>query len=127
MSASLTPCRIAFAAILSAGMIVGARAGETAPITATAGTRPNGVRVAGIVLKWLRMDKEANYRRGEKMIREAAEGGAKIVVTTEGFLDGYMIEDRTIPLSLYRQLAERVPGGEYYEKFASLARELKEV
>src|SRR5262249_27644219 len=30
------------------------------------------VRVAGIVLKWIRGDKEANYRRIEPLIREAA-------------------------------------------------------
>ena len=86
--------------------------------------RPESVRIAGIVLKWLRMDKEANCRRGEKLIREAAAGGARIVVTTEGFLDGYMIEDCTIPLHVYRSLAERVPGGEYYERLSALAEEL---
>ena len=82
------------------------------------------MRVAGIVLKWLRADKEANYRRGAKMIREAAAGGAKIVVTTECFLDGFMNGDRTIPLSMYRALAERIPDGEYYQRFCDLAKEL---
>ena len=47
------------------------------------------VRVAGVVLKWIRTDKEANFRRAAKMIREAAKGGARIVCTTECFLDGY--------------------------------------
>ena len=83
------------------------------------------VRIAGIVLKWLRADKEANYRRGEKMIREAAAGGAQIIVTTEGFLDGFMNGDRTIPLATYRALAERIPDGEYCRRFCELARELK--
>ena len=86
---------------------------------------PQTVRIAGVVLKWLRMDKEANYRRGAAMIREAAAGGAKIVVTSEGFLDGFMNGDRTIPLSMYRSLAERIPGGEYYQRFSDLAKELK--
>src|SRR5262249_13099170 len=40
------------------------------------------VRVAGIVLKWIRGDKEANYRRVEPLIREAAKKGAQIVCTT---------------------------------------------
>ena len=46
---------------------------------------PDGktVRVAGIVLKWVFADREANYRRVEPLIREAAAGGAKIVCTTE--------------------------------------------
>jgi predicted amidohydrolase len=82
------------------------------------------VRIAGVVLKWLRMDKEGNFRRGAKLIRKAAEGGAKIVVTSEGFLDGFMNGDRTIPLSLYQSLAEKIPGGDYYERFSDLAREL---
>src|SRR5688572_761787 len=47
------------------------------------------VRVAGLVLKWVRADKEANFRRVEPMIREAATHGALIVCTTECFLDGY--------------------------------------
>ncbi len=87
--------------------------------------QPETVRIAGVVLKWLRTDKQANYRRGEKMIREAAAGGAKIVVTTEGFLDGFMNGDRTIPLATYRSLAEPIPGGEYYRRFSDLAKELK--
>jgi predicted amidohydrolase len=87
--------------------------------------RPATVRVAGIVLKWIRTDKEANLRRIEPMIREAAAGGAKIVCTTECFLDGYAIADKSIPLDAYRALGEPIPGGTYYEKLAALARELR--
>jgi predicted amidohydrolase len=53
--------------------------------------------VAGIVLKWVYADKEANLRRCELMLREAAAGGAKIVCTTESFLDGYAIGDKSEP------------------------------
>ena len=35
--------------------------------------KPATLRVAGIVLKWIRADKEANYRRIEPLIREAAQ------------------------------------------------------
>ena len=83
------------------------------------------VRVAGIVLKWIRGDKEANYRRAEPLIREAARNGARIVCTTECFLDGYAIADKTIPLDEYRSLGEPIPGGTYYLRLAALARELK--
>ncbi|HET6573935.1 MAG TPA: carbon-nitrogen hydrolase family protein [Fimbriiglobus sp.] len=86
---------------------------------------PGSVRVAGIVLKWLRADKEANYRRAEPLIREAAKNGAKVVVTTECFLDGYAIADKTIPPDAYRALGEPIPTGKYYRKLAALARELK--
>ncbi len=83
------------------------------------------VRVAGIVLKWIRTDKEANFRRAEAMIREAAAGGARIVCTTECFLDGYAIADKSIPLEFYRGLGERIPDGPYFKRLAALARELK--
>ena len=82
-------------------------------------------RVAGLVLKWVRADKEANFRRVEPMIREAATHGALIVCTTECFLDGYAIADKSIPLEKYRALGEPIPEGEYYRRLAALAAELK--
>jgi predicted amidohydrolase len=87
--------------------------------------KPATVRVAGIVLKWIRADKEANFRRVEPMIRKAAAAGAKIVCTTECFLDGYAIEDKLIPVDSYRALGEPIPEGPYYRKLAALAAELK--
>src|SRR5262249_23255978 len=83
------------------------------------------VRVAGIVLKWVRADKEANFRRIEPMIREAAGKGAKIVVTTECFLDGYAIADKSIPLADYQALGEPIPEGRYCQRLTALAKELK--
>jgi hypothetical protein len=56
------------------------------PEGAASPPKPQTVRVAGIVLKWLRGDKAANYRRIEPLIREAAAHGAQIVCTTECFL-----------------------------------------
>src|SRR5438477_13126763 len=101
--------------------LFGASAAEPQPPAA----RPQTIRVAGIVLKWLRGDKEANYRRIEPLIREAAAHGAQIVCTTECFLDGYAIADKSIPLEQYRALGERIPEGEYYQKLSALAKELK--
>lgn len=83
------------------------------------------LRVAGLVVRWVRGDKEANFRRVEKLIREAAGKGARIVVTTECFLDGYAIADRSIPLDVYRALGEPIPDGTYFKKLAALAAELK--
>jgi len=83
------------------------------------------IRVAGIVLKWVRGDKEANWRRLEPMVREAAKGGARIVVTTECFLDGYAIQDKSIPLKEYRALGEPIPDGKYFKRLAKLAAQLK--
>ena len=83
------------------------------------------VSIAGIVLKWVLGDKEANWRRLEPMVREAAKGGARIVVTTECFLDGYAIQDKSIPLEEYRALGEPIPAGKYFQRLAALALELK--
>lgn len=93
--------------------------------TGSAARADDKVLVAGIVLKWIRGDKEANWRRAEPMIREAAKQGAKIVCTTECFLDGYAIADKTIPLDTYRALGEPIPNGVYYKRLAALASELK--
>lgn len=84
-------------------------------------TKPTRVRVAGVVLKWIRQDKDANWRRVESRIREAATGGAQIVCTTECFLDGYAIADKSIPLDQYRDLGEPIPDGPYVRKLAALA------
>lgn len=87
--------------------------------------KPSTVRVAGIVLKWIRADKESNFRRAEPMIRQAAAHGARIVCTTECFLDGYAIADKSIPLDDYRELGEPIPSGKYFQRLLKLAGELK--
>src|SRR5262245_47158119 len=95
------------------------------PPTEAAETKPDQtVRVAGIVLKWVRGDKEANFRRIEPLIREAARNGARIVCTTECFLDGYAIADKSIPLETYRSLGEPIPAGPYFKRLAALAKEI---
>lgn len=103
--------------VLQLAFLPGVDAADSPPDT-------KNVRVAGIVLKWIRTDKDANFRRATKMIREAAKGGAKIVCTTECFLDGYAIADKSIPLEKYRALGERIPDGPYFKKLAALAEEL---
>jgi len=96
-----------------------------AALSDAAELKPPTVRIAGIVLKWIRGDKAANLRRVEPMIRQAAAKGAQIVVTTECFLDGYAIADKSIPLDRYRALGETIPDGECLKKLAALAKELK--
>ncbi len=92
--------------------------------TAQDAASPRKVRVAGIVLKWIPADKEANYRRAESLIREAAARDADIVVTTECFLDGYAIRDKRIPIDAWRALGEEIPGGPYVNRLRKLADEL---
>ena len=83
------------------------------------------IKVAGIVLKWVRGDKAANFQRIEPLIREAAAQGADLVCTTECFLDGYAIADKTIPLEDYRVLGEAIPTGAYFKRLANLTAELQ--
>src|SRR5439155_23514757 len=112
---------LALTALLSSWFsLFGASAGEPSPPP----PKPQTIRVAGIVLKWLRGDKAANYPRLEPLIREAAAHGAQIVCTTECFLDGYAIADKSIPLQQYRALGEPIPQGPYFHKLSTLAREL---
>lgn len=110
-----------------AALVVVAVAIPTASWSAADEPKPGAgsVKVAGIVLKWVRGDKEANYRRAESLIREAAGNGARIIITTECFLDGYAIADKAIPLEEYRKLGEPVPDGPYYKRLAALARDLR--
>lgn len=98
---------------------------QTAPAAQAQAAKPQTVRVAGVVLKWLRADKEANCRRVVPMIREAAAHGAQIVCTSECFLDGYAIADKSIPLDTYRALGEPIPQGPHFRKLCALAGELK--
>ena len=94
----------------------------TQPPTGT--PKPGTVRIAGIALKWLRFDKDANVERGGKLIREAAANGAHIVATSECFLDGYMADENTIPLGMFCELAEPVPDGQHFRQLSALAAEL---
>jgi predicted amidohydrolase len=83
------------------------------------------VRVAGIVLKWVRTDREANFRRFERQVLDAAASGAKIVCSTECFLDGNSAESPNIVNADYRALAEEIPNGVYVRRLAKLAAKAK--
>jgi predicted amidohydrolase len=59
--------------------------------------------------------------RAAALIESAARGGAQLVCTTECFLDGYAIKDKSIPLDEYRALGEPIPSGKFYQQLAALA------
>lgn len=99
-------------------------AADEVPPPSTPEASARTAKVAGIVLKWIRQDKAANMRCAEPLIRKAASAGAEIVCTTECFLDGYAIEDKSIPLQQYRELGEPIPDGPYFQKLSALADEL---
>lgn len=87
--------------------------------------KPPSVRVAGIVLKWVAADKPRNFERLCPMVREAARQGARIVITTECFLDGYAIRDKSIPQDEWLALGEPIPDGDYCRRLRGLAAECR--
>ncbi len=80
--------------------------------------------------KW---HKEINWSRIEKMVRKAAtDGGAKVVVTPEGILEGYVIEEangikditeKNKIIEKFHLLGEPIDGP-YIKKSCTLANEL---
>jgi predicted amidohydrolase len=81
------------------------------------------VRVAGIILRWVPGDREANISRAEKLIRQAANKGARIICTPESFLDGYSVRMPDLSRDTFRALAEEVPGGRYFSRLQRVSDE----
>lgn len=92
----------------------------------------NTLRVASISFVPTKWDKDANVVQIEKYMRDAARQGARLVVTPEGALDGYVVNEvihakspqSKAELTLrFQQLAEPVEGP-YIQRIAKLANEL---
>jgi len=89
------------------------------------------IRIASIMYKPVKWDKEINKVALEKLIREAKQKGAEIVVTTEGALEGYVVnevinstgEKRQQLTEKFKNLAETIDG-ENIHYFQELANEL---
>lgn len=91
------------------------------------------IRVASISVLPDKWDKVANWKRIETLTRKAVdEGGAKVIVTPEGALDGYVInevnaekdpEKRKESVQKFMDLAEPLDG-EFIDQAIKLAREL---
>lgn len=80
--------------------------------------------VAGLRVIPDRWDKESNLRKLDRFTREAAAKGANVVVTPEGFLDGYVGNDRDLDKKRYFDTAEPMDGPSL-RRVRDLARELK--
>lgn len=69
---------------------------------------------------------EGNFQRMVKMVREAAERRAELVLAPESVLDGYVFnEDPTSTKEEMLKIAQTVPGGEYLGRAGELCRELR--
>jgi predicted amidohydrolase len=82
------------------------------------------VAVAGVVTRWVRDGdyKAVNYERVSQLIRKAAGQGARIVCTTECFLDGYHVEVSDQKYEDVGQYLENVETGEYIGRLKALAK-----
>ena len=89
------------------------------------------LRVASLMYQPVKWDKEANKRGLEKAVREAKRRGAELVVTPEGALEGYVVnevirasgETRRELTARFNDLAEPV-NGPYVRHFQRLCKEL---
>lgn len=92
--------------------------------------RLDRIRVASVAVLPDRWQKEINWQRIEALVRQAAvQGGAQLVVTPEGALDGYVINDvnaekneqqKTVLLQRFQDLSEGIDGP-YIRRARSLA------
>jgi predicted amidohydrolase len=94
------------------------------PMTAGQNTQ---FMLAGLKLLPTPWDKEANFAKFEGYARKAAAAGADMIVTPEGYLDGYSGNRKVTPDSTpekYHAVGEELDGP-YMQRIAQLARELR--
>jgi predicted amidohydrolase len=77
--------------------------------------------IKAVPMKW---SKPRNWSTLERLAREAARRGARIVVTPECFLDGYVIHEEDCSPERLKRMAERGERGAYVKKLMALAHEL---
>jgi len=82
------------------------------------------VRVAGISLKSRPWDKAANWRKARRLLRRAAAQGAGLVCAPEGFLEGYIVQEKGLTRARYRSAGESVRRGEYIREMRRLCADL---
>ncbi len=97
-----------------------------------AAEEPRTVSIASVSVIPVKWDKQANSQKLERLIRDAAGKGARLVITPEGALEGYVVNEvireqdaeRKAQLTKrFQQLAEP-SDGPYVARFRQLADEL---
>ncbi|UCH34331.1 MAG: carbon-nitrogen hydrolase family protein, partial [Armatimonadota bacterium] len=68
---------------------------------------------------------EANWAKAERMVRDAAAAGAELVCAPEGFLEGYIVQEKGLTRAKYRSIGESVRRGPYVRKMRGLCAELR--
>ena len=82
------------------------------------------VKVAGLSLRSIPWDKKANWRKANRMVRRAAKEGAKLICAPEGFLEGYIVQEKGLTRERYRSVGESLRRGEYIREMRELCAEL---
>lgn len=88
---------------------------------------PSTFTIAALQLTPSSWDKEANYAKLERYAREAASKGAQVIVTPEGYLEGYVGNGKRSPgltEEKYKEAGESIDGP-LLTRARNLARELK--
>ena len=105
-------------------------AGLAAPVCGGAGAAT--LRVASLMIRPVKWDKDANRARLERAIREAQRAGAELIVTPEGALEGYVVNEVIRATGAKRrELTERFGAlaepcdGPYIQHFRELCQELQ--
>ena len=89
-----------------------------------AGAPAQTFTLAGLRVMPDRWNKESNFRKLDHYARRAAARGAQVVITPEGFLDGYVGNDQDLDKQRYFGVAEPLDGP-VMKRVRTLARELK--
>ena len=119
-----TPLRFILFVLLAIGLCTTAVAAD-----ASAGTSP--LKVAGLMYRPVKWDKDANTSKLETAIRQAKKDGARLIVTPEGALEGYLVNDvrkatgkrRQKLTERFNQIAEPIDGP-HIRQFQKLCKEL---
>jgi predicted amidohydrolase len=88
---------------------------------------PNSFVIAGLRVMPERWNKEANFQKLDHWARQAAGQGAQLVITPEGFLEGYVVNTSANPDTTeerYRAVVESLDG-RLLMRIRLLAKELK--
>ena len=81
------------------------------------------IRVAGLVIERREFDCAGNMKELEELVPRAAEKGAKLLVTPEQFLDGYIAQAKGLTPERYAEVAEEIPNGKHFQRMCELAKE----
>ena len=110
--------------LASAGLTGPAFGAENAVVDIKSMSR---LKLAAVSVTPLRWDKAANFATLERYAREAAARGAQLVITPEGFLEGYVANDKAnkdLTEEKYKRVVEPLDGA-MVDRVRELARELQ--